>query len=191
MPLSRITQVYSVQDAKISPLTADPAGGAATYGDPIDVPGIQTFEISGDVETKSLRGDNGLLANNSQITNIQVAVNYAKLSLDVLAAIVGGTVTDAGATPAQTSTWDLAQATATLPPFKLEGVTPPNGVDLIGGDLHWVLWRLNLSAFPALGFAQEDYRIASFSANASPLISTGKWISAVINETAVPIPDGS
>lgn len=191
MPLSRVTQLYSVQDAKISPLLTDPAGGAATYGTPIDVPGIQTMEISGDVETKSLRGDNGLLANNSVISNIAVSVNHAKLSLDVLAAIIGGTVTDSGTTPAQTSTWDLTQATATLPRFKLEGVTPPNGTDIIGGDLHWVLWRLNLSAFPALGFSQEDYRIASFSANASPLVSTGKWITAVINETAVAIDDGA
>lgn len=188
MPLSRVTKLYSVQDAKISPLLTDPAGGSATYGTPIDVPGIQTMEISGDVETKSLRGDNGLLATNSVVSNIQVAVNYAKLSLDVLVAIVGGVVTDSGTTPAQTSTWDLGQATATLPPFKLEGVTPAGGTDIIGGDLHWVLHRLNLSAFPALGFSQEDYRIASFSANASPLVSTGEWITAVINETAVPIP---
>lgn len=188
MPISRVTKLYSVQDAKISPLLTDPAGGSATYGTPIDVPGIQTMEISGDVEVKKLRGDNGPLATNSVISNIQVAVNYAKLSFDVLKAIIGGVVTDSGTTPAQKSIWALNPTNATLPPFKLEGVTPPNGVDIVTGDLHWILNKLSLTAFPALGFSQEDFRIASFTAAADPLISTGDWISAVLNETAVAIP---
>ncbi|MDX3074622.1 phage tail protein [Streptomyces sp. MI02-7b] len=185
MPISRVTKVYSVGDAKISPLTSDPAGGPAVYGTLLDVPGIQEMAISGDVEVKQLRGDNGKLATNVTITNIQVAVTHAKLSLDVLKAIIGGTVTDTGTTPAQKSAWDLTQANATLPPFKLEGVTPPNGVDIVGGDLHWTLHKLTLSAFPDLGFANEDYRVSSFTADADPLIADGKWISAVLNETAV------
>lgn len=187
MPLQRFTRMYGIQDAKISPLTADPATGSPTYGTPLDVPGIKTFEISGYVEVKTLRGDNTKLATNSAITNIQVAVSHAKMSLDVLAAIIGGAVTDAGTTPAQSSTWDLSADDANLPPFKLEGVTPPNGVDLVGGDVHVILHKLTLSAFPDLGFAEEDYRIASFTADADPLQSTGLWISTLINETAVPI----
>lgn len=187
MPISRVTKLYSVQDAKIAALTADPSGGSPTYSTVIDVPGIQEMAISGDVEVKTLRGDNIKLASNSAITNVQVQVTHAKLSLDILAAILGGTVTDTGTTPAQKSVWDLTAATATLPPFKLEGVTPPNGVDIVGGDLHWVLHKLTLSAFPDLGFANEDYRVVSFTAAADPLLANGKWISAVLNETAAAI----
>ncbi|MFJ9754972.1 phage tail protein [Streptomyces sp. NPDC101149] len=187
MPISRVTKLYSVQDAKIAALTADPAGGTATYDAVIDVPGIQEMSISGDVEVKTLRGDNKKLASNATISNIQVSVTHAKLSLDVLEAILGGTVTDSGTTPSQKSIWDLTGDTATLPPFKLEGVTPPNGVDIVGGDLHWVLHKLTLSAFPDLGFANEDYRVVSFTADADPLLSNDKWISAVLNETAVEI----
>lgn len=187
MPLSRVTKLYSVQDCKISPLTADPAGGTATYGTAIDVPGIQTMQISGSMETKTLRGDNVKLASNSALTDISVQVTNAKLSLDVLTAILGGAVTDSGTTPSQVSTWDLSSDDANLPPFKLEGVTPPNGVDVVGGDLHWVLHKCTLSAFPDLGFAQEDFRVVSFTASADPLNSTGKWITAVLNETAVAI----
>jgi hypothetical protein len=187
MPISRVTKIYSVQDCKISPLTADPAGGTATYGTALDVPGIQEMSISGDIETKKLRGDNGPLATNSAISNIQVAVTHAKLSLDVLAAIIGGLVTDSGTTPAQKSIWGLTAATATLPPFKIEGVTPPNGVDIIGGDLHWVLYKCTASAFPDLGFANEDFRTTSFTADADPLLATGKWIDAVLNETLAAI----
>ncbi|MFE3169332.1 phage tail protein [Streptomyces sp. NPDC059224] len=185
--LTRVTKLYSVVDAKIAALTADPSTGSPTYATVIDVPGIQTMEISGDVETKQLRGDNTKLDSNSTVSNIQVKVDHARLSLDVLVAILGGTVTDSGTTPAQKTVWDLTAATATLPPFKLEGVTPAGGTDLIGGDLHWTLHKLNLSAFPDLGFAQEDYRIVSFTADASPLISNGKWISATLNETAAAI----
>lgn len=187
MPLQRFTRVYGIKDAKIAPLTTDPAAGSPTYGALIDVPGIKTFEISGDIEVKSLRGDNTKLASNSAITNIQVSVTHAKMSLDVLAAIIGGTVTDSGATPAQKTSWELTGAGATMPPFKLEGVTPPNGVDIIGGDVHVVLHKLTLASFPDLGFAEEDYRIASFSANADPLLSNDKWISIPINETAAAI----
>ncbi|MFD6294517.1 phage tail protein [Streptomyces sp. NPDC060235] len=187
MPLQRFTRVYGIKDAKIAPLTTDPAAGSPTYGALIDVPGIKTFEISGDVEVKSLRGDNTKLATNSAITNIQVSVTHAKMSLDVLAAIIGGTVTDSGTTPAQKTGWDLTGANATMPPFKLEGVTPPNGVDIVGGDMHVVLHKLTLASFPDLGFAEEDYRIASFTANADPLLSSDKWLSIVLNETAAAI----
>jgi hypothetical protein len=187
MPIQRFTKVYGIQDAKISALTADPDGGTPTYGTPIDVPGIKTFEVSGDVEVKQLRGDNKKLASNSALSNVQVAVSHAKVSLDVLVAILGGAVTDSGTTPSQKSVWDLKGDTATFPAFKLEGVTPENGVDLIGGDFHVVLHKLTLSAFPDLGFAEEDYRIASFTADADPLISTDDWISLVLNETAAAI----
>jgi hypothetical protein len=188
MPISRVTKLYSVQDCKISPLTADPAGGTATYGTSIDVPGIQEMAISGDVEVKQLRGDNVKLATNTALTNIQVAVTHAKLSLDVLVAILGGAVTDSGTTPAQKSVWGLSGTNATLPPFKIEGITPPNGVDIVGGDLHWVLYKCTLSAFPDLGFANEDFRVVSFTADADPLLATGnKWMDAVLNETLVAI----
>ncbi|MEE4491616.1 phage tail protein [Streptomyces sp. BE230] len=187
MPLQRFTRMYGIKDAKISALLTDPAASTPTYGPAIDVPGIKTFEITGEIEVKTLRGDNQKLASMSALTNVQVAITHAKMSLDVLTAIIGGAVTDAGTTPAQTSTWDLKGATATFPAFKLEGVTPPNGIDLIGGDVHVVMHKLTCSAFPDLGFAEEDFRIASFTADADPLISNDKWLSVVINETAVAI----
>ena len=187
MAIQRFTKVYGIKDAKIAPLTSDPAGSTPVYGALIDVPGIKTFEISGDVEVKQLRGDNTKLASNSALTNVQVAVTHAKVSLDVLVAILGGAVTDSGTGSTEVSRWDLKGATATFPPFKLEGVTPPNGVDIVGGDMHVVLHKLTLSAFPDLGFAEEDYRIASFTADADPLLSTDDWISLVLNETAAAI----
>lgn len=185
--ISHVTKLYSVQDAKLFALLSDPDGGTPSYGPGIDAPGIQSMVIGGDIETKSLRGDNRALASNSSLTDITIDVSNAKLSLDALAVLIGGTTTDAGTAPSRTASWDLTADNAILPPFKIEGVTPPNGVDIIGADLHWVLYCCQLSKFPQLGFAQEDYQTASFSAQANPLISTGQWISAVLNETAVAI----
>jgi hypothetical protein len=184
--LSRVTKLYSVQDAKISPLLTDPAGGTATYGTIIDVPGIQTMEISGSIEVKKLRGDNGPLATNSHHRH-QVQVTHAKLSLDVLARS-SAAPSPTPAPPRRRSRVGPDPATATLPPFKLEGITPPNGVDIIGGDLHWVLYKCTLTAFPDLGFARRT-TASGFTAGCDPLLSTGKWIDAVLNETAFRSPD--
>ncbi|TJZ55614.1 phage tail protein [Streptomyces piniterrae] len=186
MAISRVTKLYAVQDCKIAPLTADPAGGTPTYGALIDVPGIKEVEISGDVEVKELRGDNTLLDSDSAISNISVSFPHAKLSLDVMAALVTSTVTDAGTGAVETSTWEMDN-TAKPSPFKLEAVTPISGGDLIGGDVHFALHKCILSSFPTIGLAEEDYKTPEVEARAVPLISTGKWLSVVINETAAAI----
>lgn len=185
-PISPITKLYAVEDAKIAPLTADPAGGVPTYGALLDVPGIKSMEITGDMDTKSLRGDNGLIDSDTVLTNVQVAVTHAKMSLAVLAALLGGDVVNSGADPAQMTSWDLTKDSKPAP-FLLEGVTPASGGDVIGGDVHFRLWKCKLSGFPAIGFAEEDYRIVSFNATALPLLSTGKWLTPTINQTATPI----
>ncbi|MFE1264405.1 phage tail protein [Streptomyces albogriseolus] len=187
MPLSRVTKLYAVEDAKIFPLLADPEGGAPSYGAGIDVPGIKSMEISGDVEVKELRGDNGLLDSDATISNITVSYPHAKLSLDVLVALIDSEVTDSGTTPAQKSKWSLKRGAKPLP-YKLVGKTPTGGGDLVGGDVHFSLMKCVMSSFPGLGLAEEDYRTVENEARCVPLISTGEWIDIDINETAVPIP---
>ena len=45
-----ITKVYAVQHAQIASLLTDPVGGAATFGEWFDIPGIKSFEIAGDMQ---------------------------------------------------------------------------------------------------------------------------------------------
>ncbi|MEU3700988.1 phage tail protein [Streptomyces anulatus] len=187
MPISRVTKLYAVEDCKIFPLLSDPAGGTAAYGEGIDVPGIKSMEISGDVEVKELRGDNGLLDSDASISNVTVAYPHAKLSLDVLKALVSSTVTDSGTTPAQVSKWSLKQGAKPLP-YKIVGKTPTSGGDLVGGDVYFTLFKCIMSSFPGLGLAEEDYRTIENEARAVPLISTGDWVDVEIHETAVAIP---
>ncbi|WP_407553069.1 phage tail protein [Streptomyces sp. Pv4-95] len=186
MAMSRVTKLYAVEDCKIFPLLSDPAGGTAMYGEGIDVPGIKEMEISGDVEVKELRGDNGLLDSDSAISNVTVSYPHAKLSLDVLKALIVSTVTDSGTTPAQKTKWSMKQGAKPLP-YKIEGKTPTGGSDAITGDVHFTLFKCVMSSFPGLGFAEEDYRTIENEARAVPLASTGEWVDVEINETATAI----
>ncbi|MBZ3909424.1 tail protein [Streptomyces acidiscabies] len=186
MAISRVTKLYAVEDCKIFPLLSDPDGGTPSYAAGIDVPGIKALEISGDVEVKELRGDNGLLDSDSSISNITVSWPHAKLSMDVLVALMDSTVTDSGATPSQTTKWKLKKG-AKPKPFKIEAKTPTSGGDLVGGDVHFALLKCIMSSFPGLGLAEEDYKTPENEARAVPLISTGDWIDVTINETATAI----
>ncbi|MFJ6143120.1 phage tail protein [Streptomyces anulatus] len=187
MPISRVTKLYAVEDCKIFPLLSDPSGGVPAYGEGIDVPGIKSMEISGDVEVKELRGDNGLLDSDSSISNVTVSYPHAKLSLDVLKALVSSTVTDSGTTPAQVSKWSLKQGAKPLP-YKIVGKTPTSGGDVVGGDVYFTLFKCIMSSFPGIGLAEEDYRTIENEARAVPLISTGEWVDVEIHETAAAIP---
>ncbi len=181
MPISHVSKVFAVKDAKIYALTADPAGGTPIYASSVDLPGIKSVEVSGDIDTKELRGDNQLLDQDSVIKNIKVAVSNAKLSLDAMGVVMGGAVVDAGTAPNQTASWGLT-GESKLGVFKLEAVSV--NADPIAGNVKMVLHKLRLASFPAGGFVEEDYAIPAMEMVASPLLSNGKWIDYVINETA-------
>ena len=181
MPLSTVTKVFAVTDCKVRPLTADPSGGTPTYGTAIDVPGIKSVAITGSVETKRLRGDNTLLDSDTVLTEVNVAIEYAKMDLSLLAAWLGGSVVQAGTTPNQTATWDLTNASKPRP-FLLEAVSA--SADTIGGNVGFCLWKVVLSSFPELGLAEEDYKTSSVQGAAMPLLSNGKWFTPTLYETA-------
>ena len=180
MPLEHVSYTYGTEDAKIAKLTADPAGGTATYGSLVDVPGIKFVTIAGTVNRKELRGDHQLLAALSKLTDVTVAFEYAKLSLDALAVFFDTTVTDAGTTPNQTSTWDLDGDND----MNFFGFTAKvAGADFIGGDVHFTFPKCQLDAFPSMGTAEEDFRTSSTSAIAMPRLADNRWIRVAFNET--------
>lgn len=186
MPLSHFSKVFAVTDAKVAKMLTDVSGGSATYSASIDVPGVKTVEISGTVESKELRGDNALLDKDSVLTEVAASVEHAKLSLDVLAVMLGGAVVDSGTTPAQLATWDLVGG-STAPskpvPFRLEGLSV--SADTIGGAVKFSLHKCILDSFPDMGLEEEDYKTSNFDVQCAPLLATGnKWLSIVFQETA-------
>lgn len=181
MALSHFTKVYAVKDCKISALTADPSGGSPTYSTSVDVPGIKTVEISGDIDTKELRGDNQLLDQDSVLKNVKVKLSHAKLSLDAMAVMLGSTVVDAGTTPSQTSSWEML-GTSTMGVFKLEAISA--SADPVAGNVKYIVHKLRASSFPSIGLSEEDYNVPELELVSSPLLSNGKWLTVSINETA-------
>lgn len=181
MPLSHFTKVYGVKDCKLYSLTADPSGGSPTYASSVDVPGIKTVEITGDIDTKELRGDNQLLDQDSVLKNVKVKLSNAKLSLDALAVILGSTVADSGTTPSQVASWEML-GTSTLGVFKLEAVSA--SADPVAGNVKFVVHKLRPASFPSVGFSEEDYNIPELELVSSPLNSNGKWLTVSVNETA-------
>jgi hypothetical protein len=187
MALTHYSKVFAAEDAKIAKITADPAGGTTTYAAVVDVPGIKSVTISGDIENKELRGDNTLLDSFSVLTGITVSWANAKLSTDVLAVILGGATVDTGTTPNQVATYSLLNSD-TMNYFKLEAKTPANGSDDVGGDVHFILPKCILSSFSEMGLAEEDYRTTSAEARClQPLGTGGKRLQIVRNETAAAI----
>lgn len=185
MPISHVTKSFAVTDCKVAKLTADPAGGSPTYAASIDVPGIKKVTISGDVETKQLRGDNTKLDSDTVLTNITAEIEHAKISLDVLAMMLTQTVTDSGTTPNQIAALPIfgggVGAGVKFAPFRLEALSAT--ADPVFGSVRFSLAKCILNSFPDMGLEEEDYKTSSFGVDCSPLISTGLWITPSIYET--------
>jgi hypothetical protein len=188
--VTHFSKVFAVTDSKIAKLTADPSGGSATYATSIDVPGIKSIKISGDIETKQLRGDNTLLDQDAVVSNITAEVEHAKLSLDAVAMMLASTVVDSGTTPNQIANLDILGGgvanTAKPAPFRLTGISA--SADPVAGNVLLTLHKCVLSSFPEFGLAEEDYQTLSFKVATMPLLANGKWLSVAINETAVVAP---
>lgn len=185
MALVHTHKWYAIEDAQIAKLTDDPAGGAPTYGALIDVPGIKGIDLRFDVQVAELRGDNQLLDVNAKVVGITATIQHAKMNFDLLPVWFGGTVTDSGVTPDQVA--DYGMLGSDVPQhWKLEGATPENGIDVIGGDGHLILHKCMLGGGD-IGFAEENYKIPGIEARAIPLTSNNKWWNVVANETVAAI----
>lgn len=181
MPISHVTKVFAAKDAQLYPLTADPAGGSPTYGTAVDVPGLKKVTITGDVNTVELRGDNSKLDSASSMGGVKVALEFAKMSLDILAAIFTAAVTDSGTAPSQVASWTMLGSTG----FRYVGLTcAAVGADPITGDVTFSIYKMIPSSFPEMGLEEEDYKTSSLEFEAMPLLSNGKWIGSSIRETA-------
>lgn len=182
MPQSHVTKIFGTQQIRIAKLLTDPAGGSATYGASVQLVGAKEFQLTGTINLKQLRGDNQLLAVDGTPGDLVLKIKHAKLNIDALAILEGGTVTDSGVSPNQVTTYDYFGGT-NLTQFKLECQNV--AVDTPGGDLHFILWKCVMSAFPVQGTMEEDYDIMDFEVRPMPRISDNRWKQVVLNQTAV------
>lgn len=174
MPVTHVSKVFAAKDCKLWPLTADTSPSTLTYGTGVDVPGLKTVGISGDVNSVELRGDNTKLDSASSMSNVSVSLEFAKLSLDVLSAIFAAATADTGTDPNAIATWTLLGTTG----FSYVGMTAQSiGADPVVGDVMFTVYKMIPSSFPEMGLAEEDYQTSSVEFDAVPTISgTNKWL---------------
>lgn len=183
MALSHFSKVFAVKELKIAKLLTDPTGAPpATYGTSVALVGSKKLTISGNVNSKFLRGDNRLLDADAVLDNVTATVDYAKLSLDAMAVMFTTAVVDSGTTPNQLATWQMAN-TDTMNYFKIEGRA--SGADPTAGDVLFSLWKCKIASFPTIGLNEEDYQLSALSLVVVPRLADNFWVNVVIRETAV------
>lgn len=189
MALSHVTKNFGIDDAKIYKLATDPSGAPPTYAAAVDIIGAQSMEMTLATDTKELRGDNTLLAADSVMKDLTGKVVYGKFNFDVWAQLTSLTASDSGSTPNQKTLMTMA---ATDVPAYAKVEAQSKHVDYVGGDLHFLVYKIIPTNFLA-GFADQNYKLQEFGFSSVPLIGTiaggpaQAWWSAVTNETSVAI----
>lgn len=184
MTLAKETVILGVDDAKISAIAVDDSS-ALTYDAAIDVPGITSIKLIPNFVEKELRGDESILDQYSKLESIDWSFENSIMSLDVLAILIGGTVTANGVTPNQSQTYKLNKADKPKY-FKLEGKSDYTDM----GDAHVVLYKCKASK-AEYSFVGEDYAKVSASGKAIGTKYNGDIKDLVFNETAVEIVTGT
>lgn len=184
MPISTVSTILQIDDAKVAKLAAD-TSAALTYATSVDVPGIREIGATKVIDHRTLDGDNKRLAAESRVRAVDLSVKNAKVSLDALAVILGGAVAGSGVTPNQKQTYTLLGADKS-PYFKLEGQsksTTGDSGDVADAHVVWYKCKVTGGEY-AIG---EDYAIVSFAATAIPTVKDDKIEEIVFNETATAI----
>ncbi|HBC94394.1 MAG TPA: phage tail protein [Pelotomaculum sp.] len=177
MPLVKESVILGINDAKISPLTADDST-ATTYGAAVDVPGITSLKLTPTFIEKQLKGDETVIDTYAKLEQIDWAIEHGVVSLDALAIMIGGTVTASGETPNQKQTFTLTKSD--LPQyFKLEAKTDYTDV----GDAHFMLHKAKCTSFDYT-LQGEEYATISASGKAIATMKDGSIKDIVFNETA-------
>lgn len=188
MALSHDLKLMELVDAKIAQITADLAGGGnPTYAALVDLMGVTKITVAPKTESKKLYGDSELKDLYTKTTEIELDVEMSFYSLDAMKVIMGGTLTDAGTTPNQTSTYSLKATNSAPPYFKIEGKWNYAGDGI--GDAHVVLYKCKVTDPPSLELndASGAFGTAKFKAVALPCASNGNWFDVKVNETAAVI----
>ena len=153
MALTTITKLYGVDDCKLIPITED-SSTAFTLGTAIDLPGVRQVSVTFEIDTKDLMGDEKTLETSSKVKSVTVNAEYAKLSLEVLAQITGGSFS------ADASTGTFSFSGGDMPGyFQLQAqIKDTNNV---GGDAHIIVYKAKATSAPING-TQDDFAIMNF-----------------------------
>ena len=166
MTLAKTSGLFGVKECQIATMTADVVGSATTYAAALDVPGIKAVKFDPNVKSVDNKGDEVILDTEENTEYIDVSFENAEVSLDVIAAINGGTVTTSGTAETEKNVYMYA-GTQTSSYFKLF-IKPKRG-DTVAGidDVLFELFKVRgtLSVTPV----SEGWATCSFKGKGTPL----------------------
>lgn len=178
MPQSGVVPLFGAADAKLFKMTADTQGGSTTFANGVDVPGVQVLDINPEFTNVELRGDNTVVDIYTRTKKIKGKLGWAKMSLDILKILFGGTITDTGeGTSSQRRTYDTYSTD--IPGYwKLELAVDYTGSENSGEGWHVVLPKCKLTNF-SISYADEKHASISIDFEAIPQLSNNllmtKW----------------
>lgn len=173
-----------VRAAAIFKLLTDVSGGSTTYDTGVDFT-IQNINLNPDFITAALPGNDRILDRYSKIRSIQGSVTKAKLSLPVIAILMGATTTDSGSTPNEKRQVRITGSQSTAY-FKIDAQVRYLGEDDTAGDYHIVLHKCKVTSW-SMGHTQDGYAECSFEFEAIPTLAGDILVDFEQNETAVAI----
>lgn len=183
MALDTTVEFLGVDDCKIFAITTDTAEDYAV-GTGIDFP-VKSFSYTPEIESKSLYQDERTYDRYSNNKETTVQLTSGSLSQPVMAALLGGTVTSAGTTPAEVSTYAYNGGVIDKYVQIAFQVKYVNGA----GDLHVHFMKAKVDSIDSSGNA-EEYGEISITLKAIPTtydFTNGNMMQIKIEETEADI----
>ena len=157
MTLKTVTKLFGVDDAKLFPIIED-SETQFVCSDGIDLPGVRQISLTYEMEEKSLTGDEKVLEISNKIKSVTFNMEYAKLSLEVLAQLTGGSYSKTGDGDSEVGTFSFGGGD--LPNyFQLKAQILDTSND--GGDVHFCIYKAKATAIPLNG-VQDDFATLTF-----------------------------
>lgn len=187
--MSRETILFSIHDMKLYPITdigddsTDP-----TYGSAVDVPGIQEVGLDPEITSATLRGDGKVIDARSVLDTLSLSFGYAKLSLDVLPVLDGGTAqTGAGADVGKERY--IRNSDDVVPEWAASALI--SEVDNPGAAAKLYVYRARIEGGTLFGANDNEYGTPTFDATAIAL-PIGAHYAIDLEDTATALPaDGT
>jgi hypothetical protein len=162
------TELFGLRDVKIRRLVSDsPNVSAPTYGPAIDVPGAASLEITPEIETQELRGDDALLAQQSAVVGYNVTLTFVRTDLQVWAAVFGSTVD----TPDDDTAIVRFRAGDELPYFRLDGLVEgtAEGVE----SVRYTIYKMKVTDASIVDTDQQEFATLRIEGRAVALEAAG------------------
>ena len=161
MTLATNSFMVGIADTKAFSVTADTLA-SYTCGAAIELPGMQNFQIDPNIISKVLSGDDVDLETYVKLKGAKFSFECGYMDLNLLASMLGGTVTSSGTTPNQINTYSLQQndnAGYVQIAFQVTNLTPGIACQ------EFRLFKCKIDALP-LGSKQDEFATFKISGNA-------------------------